>query len=69
MNICLCGAEAGYPHDECCPYPLYRAVEEREQLWREAYERNVNRRQERPAEEDICPARPGADERWAAARG
>jgi len=43
MNVCLCGVEAGYPHDEYCPYPLYRAETEREQLWRDAYERNVNR--------------------------
>jgi len=46
MNICMCGVQAGYPHDECCPYPLYRAVEEREQLWRDAYERNMNRRRQ-----------------------
>jgi len=38
MNICLCGAESGYQHDECCPYPLYHAATEREQLWRDAYE-------------------------------
>jgi len=46
MNICLCGVEAGYPHDKCCPYPLYRSIPEREQLWRDAYERNMNRRRQ-----------------------
>ncbi len=24
MNICLCGAQAGYGHDPRCPYPMYR---------------------------------------------
>jgi hypothetical protein len=23
INICLCGTEAGYPHDECCPFPYF----------------------------------------------
>lgn len=22
-NICLCGAQASYPHKEDCPYPYY----------------------------------------------
>jgi hypothetical protein len=33
MNICLCGTQAGYPHDKLCPYPLYRGSEEQEQRW------------------------------------
>ena len=24
MSICYCGAQAGYPHDKYCPFPLYR---------------------------------------------
>ena len=23
MNICQCGAQASYPHDPACPFPLY----------------------------------------------
>ena len=23
MNICLCGSQDGYPHDHCCPFPLF----------------------------------------------
>ena len=38
MNICLCGAEASYPHEPDCPYPLYRATCEQEQLWMQAQE-------------------------------
>jgi len=55
MNICLCGAGAGYPHKKHCPYPLYRSIPERperEQLWRDAYERNVNRRHQVLQESD-----------------
>jgi len=36
MNICLCGAEAGYPHDKDCPYPLYKATHEQYQVWIQA---------------------------------
>jgi len=41
MNICLCGAEAGYPHDQDCPYPLYKtthekATREQYQVWNQA---------------------------------
>ncbi len=24
FNICQCNAQDGYPHDQFCPYPLYR---------------------------------------------
>lgn len=33
MNICLCGTEAGYPHDPTCPYPLYRPTAAQEDDW------------------------------------
>jgi hypothetical protein len=33
MNLCLCGSEAGYPHDGDCPYPLFRATEAQERAW------------------------------------
>ena len=23
INICLCGTEAGYPHDKYCPFPYF----------------------------------------------
>lgn len=40
MNICWCGAQAGYPHDEFCPYPLYRGSEKQEQDWQSKWEAN-----------------------------
>lgn len=48
MQICLCGANAGYPHDEACPRPYYgwSGVEgtkwTREYLVRQAYIRGVD---------------------------
>jgi hypothetical protein len=34
INICLCGAEATYPHADDCPYPLYRYGERAARRWR-----------------------------------
>jgi len=31
-SICLCGAQASYPHDVDCPYPCYRSADYN---WRE----------------------------------
>jgi len=36
-NICLCGAEAGYPHHEACPYPLYRGTDRQMAEWEKVY--------------------------------
>ena len=33
MNICLCGVEDTYPHDQFCPYPLYRGDRLQVQNW------------------------------------
>jgi hypothetical protein len=33
INICLCGAQSGYPHDIDCPRPLYRATVRQEKDW------------------------------------
>lgn len=33
MSICLCGAEAGYPHAPDCPYPLFRGSGQQENEW------------------------------------
>lgn len=33
MNMCYCGAMAGYPHQPSCPEPMYRASDQREQDW------------------------------------
>jgi len=38
MNICLCGAQAGYPHDEFCPFPLFRGTEKQERKWQAEWE-------------------------------
>ena len=33
MNICGCGASAGYPHKPECPRPLYRGSEADWNTW------------------------------------
>ena len=33
VNICYCGAQAGYPHRDECPYPLFRATPAEEDRW------------------------------------
>ena len=33
MNVCLCGAEARYPHAQDCPYPLYKATHAQYLAW------------------------------------
>lgn len=38
MNLCLCGAQDGYPHYPDCPYPLFRATEAQEETWVNCYE-------------------------------
>ena len=42
MNFCMCGAQAGYPHDPLCPFPLFRGSGEQEQDWRAAWRRNYS---------------------------
>jgi regulator of extracellular matrix RemA (YlzA/DUF370 family) len=38
MNICMCGAEAGYPHNQLCPRPLYRGSAAAETKWLEEFD-------------------------------
>lgn len=64
-NFCLCGAQAGYPHDPCCPFPLYRASEALARQWQAAFEaRQAQWVTERPtaeagqAETALTPQRP-----------
>lgn len=33
MNICMCGTQAGYPHTQDCPRPLYRGSEADQEQW------------------------------------
>lgn len=37
LNICMCGTQAGYPHDPSCPYPLFRASDEDAEKWAREY--------------------------------
>ena len=37
MNLCQCGAQATYPHDPFCPYPLYRCTDLQWHTWEESY--------------------------------
>jgi hypothetical protein len=39
LNLCLCGSEAGYPHEKDCPYPLFRASDQAWEDWRTARRR------------------------------
>lgn len=34
-NICMCGAQAGYPHKWDCPYPYYGSSERCMADWQE----------------------------------
>ena len=33
MNVCYCGAMAGFPHADDCPYPLFRGTPAQENKW------------------------------------
>jgi len=33
VNICYCGTQAGYPHRDECPRPLFRATPAEEERW------------------------------------
>lgn len=33
LQVCLCGAQAGYPHFADCPRPLYQCSAEEEAKW------------------------------------
>jgi hypothetical protein len=39
INLCMCGAEPSYPHDVCCPFPLFNARDNdpRAQEWEKEY--------------------------------
>ncbi len=37
LNICMCGAQAGYPHDPLCPYPYYGGDVKKESAWMDAW--------------------------------
>ena len=39
MNICMCGAQAGYLHDITCPYPLYHNGHQQTKEWQIAHDR------------------------------
>lgn len=43
MNLCLCGAQASYPHHPACPRPLFRASERDEDRWWIEYRANLAR--------------------------
>jgi len=36
-NICMCGAEDGYPHEAFCPYPYFGNNSKLESAWLDAY--------------------------------
>lgn len=40
MNICLCGADAGYRHDKYCPRPFFRGSAAAQEKWQKEYAAN-----------------------------
>lgn len=38
LVICLCGAQAGYPHEKWCPFPCYGHSETKNAEWDRARE-------------------------------
>ena len=38
MQVCLCGAQPGYPHAHDCPYPFYRGSDTQQDIWYSARE-------------------------------
>jgi len=37
MDLCMCGSQAGYPHDKLCPHPYYGGDIKQESAWMDAY--------------------------------
>ena len=37
MNICMCGAQDGFPHDELCPFPYFGRDVKKESAWMDAW--------------------------------
>ena len=44
INICLCGTQAGYTHDEYCPFPYFGSVEKMIDRWETLRASNVDRK-------------------------
>lgn len=44
LNICLCGSEAGYPHDKDCPSPYYGDNPQSIAFWKKAQKREKEKR-------------------------
>ncbi len=43
INICLCGTQAGYPHEKDCPFPYFGNDERMIQRWKDTQEANIER--------------------------
>ena len=41
VNICLCGAQHGYPHSVKCPFPYYGSDPKRIDEWSTAHEERI----------------------------
>ena len=40
MNICMCGAENGYPHNEFCPWPYFGNIQSKQAYtWQTEWEK------------------------------
>jgi len=46
MNVCMCGAQAGFSHAGDCPYPLFRGGAASEQKWLAARDAIRERRED-----------------------
>ena len=44
INICLCGVQAGYPHDKYCPFPYFGGDDRMIDRWEELRAANIERK-------------------------
>jgi len=43
INICLCGTEAGYPHDKYCPFPYFGGDDRMTDRWEHLRKLEIDR--------------------------
>lgn len=56
MNICMCGAQDGYPHAEDCPYPMYKGGALKESQWLDARRELRKKRKAEPKTDSVMDA-------------
>ena len=41
INICLCGVQAGYPHEKYCPFPYFGGDDQMIKRWEDTRAANI----------------------------